>query len=74
MILVDWQHIIDSPLCACSSDVEKLVALQTTGEATARHQRHCLDANSSQCSLVDGPVKDFVAMWILVGLSSGLSS
>ena len=63
-------------MIACKSDSEIILvaAFQTmTVETVVRTQRHRLDADKLPMFSVDfGPGKGFVAIWIPVGLSSGL--
>ena len=55
------------PDCAVMCNLVNTHTLQTR-ETVVRTQRHGLDADK-----VVGPGKDFVAIWIPVGLGSGLS-
>ena len=57
----------------CKSDYEVLASLETV-ETVVRTQKHRLEADKFPMFSVGGPGKDFNAIWIPVGLSSGLSS
>ena len=57
----------------CKSDSEILASLETV-ETVVRTQKHRLEADKFPIFSVGGPGKDFIAIWIPVGLSSGLSS
>ena len=57
----------------CKSDYEILASLETV-ETVVRTQKHRLEADKFPIFSVGGPGKDFIAIWIPVGLSSGLSS
>ena len=61
------------PTSGCKSDSEILVSLETV-ETVVRTQKHRLEADKFPIFSVGGPGKDFIAIWIPVGLSSGLSS
>ena len=57
----------------CKSDYEILASLETV-ETVVRTQKHRLETDKFPIFSVGGPGKDFIAIWIPVGLSSGLSS
>ena len=59
---------------ACNSDSEILAALQTVANTVVvRTQRHRLNTDKFPMFSVGWRGKDFVAIWIPVGLSSGLA-
>ena len=72
MTLVDGQHIRQSSSVACNSDFELLAALQAV-ETVVRTKDIVLTPISFRYSRLVGPSKGFVAIWIPVGLTSGLS-
>ena len=73
MTLLEEQYIKQSSFSvACNSDFEILAALQIV-ETVVCTLSHRLDADKFPMFSVGGPGKDFVEIWIPVGLSSGLS-